>query len=111
MEPRAALTRSAGRLGGTEAVTVYMLHDTIDGVCTRELATCAAYGMVRVLDSGAMRGCVGIASWRDLLQRGSQARAISSTHTHTVGWPSCCRNRRDLDDTFRERIGWYDGVC
>jgi hypothetical protein len=43
-----------------------MLHDAVDGVCRRELASFAAYGMVRALDSGAMRGCVGIASWRDL---------------------------------------------
>lgn len=45
-------------------MTVYMLHDAVDIVCRRELASFAAYGMVRVLDSGAMRGCVGIASWR-----------------------------------------------
>jgi hypothetical protein len=49
--------------GRDEAVTVYMLHDAVDVVCKRELASRAAYGMVWVLDSGAMRGCVGIASW------------------------------------------------
>ena len=61
-----------------------MLHDAVDWVCRRELASFAAYGMVRVLDSDAMRGCVGIASWRDVLPRGSQALAISSMQCHAV---------------------------
>jgi hypothetical protein len=55
--------RKALAVWGDEAVTVYMLHDAVDVVCKRELASLAAYEMVRVLDSGAMRGCVGIATF------------------------------------------------